>query len=463
MCGHFLNPDNDAYFIIWFKFSDGTTKTMAKSAALKVWMEGGEIDGVKFTNFGQNLVTKGQSIKVDLISVEGLKKNVKKIWDYDIVVIGTWDGAGARNSLDQTCNYPDANLISEFKKYKQSRYGLIASHDTISIFTGNKFGLGLMKDDFLVKVGGRGVNRTDEVDVDVKGVPMITNWRRGSTIVDVVKWGQVIDYPWNLSGRELHIPSTHTYGNLAMGDIWMTLRWVNSSADRPFLYDKTGYPEGCDIAYLSTNNNTAMIQTGHSNCNSTDDERKVWANLIYSLKQRTYKTVRFDHSCVDEDEPVTPTCSCLRYENNLFDMTCEGYDRETLYMYRVEGFDKNNALVGKSPDMEINTASNFSYFVYKIDTSATIDKNVLFQSGTKTAATGEESVRVHGNYAAGRFVHILGVDESGNLSPPLDYNLHEKCFLITHTNAFTDSQTRNTQSLPHIVRLFIGMAFVDII
>uniref|UniRef100_UPI00261F0AC5 four helix bundle protein n=1 Tax=uncultured Capnocytophaga sp. TaxID=159273 RepID=UPI00261F0AC5 len=41
--------------------------------------------------------------------------------------------------------------------------------------------------------------------------------------------------------------------------------------------------------YLTTWNNTAMIQTGHSNGESTEDERKVLANTLFYLKQLTNK------------------------------------------------------------------------------------------------------------------------------------------------------------------------------
>ena len=35
--------------------------------------------------------------------------------------------------------------------------------------------------------------------------------------------------------------------------------------------------------YLSTYNNTAMIQTGHSNCQATSDEQKIIANTIFFM------------------------------------------------------------------------------------------------------------------------------------------------------------------------------------
>ena len=58
--------------------------------------------------------------------------------------------------------------------------------------------------------------------------------------------------------------------------------------------------------YLTTWNNTAMIQTGHSNGNSTEDERKVLANTLFYLKQLTHKTEILDNSARDIADPNKP-------------------------------------------------------------------------------------------------------------------------------------------------------------
>ena len=58
--------------------------------------------------------------------------------------------------------------------------------------------------------------------------------------------------------------------------------------------------------YLTTWNNTAMIQTGHSNGESTEDERKVLANTLFYLKQLTKKTEILDNSARDIADPNKP-------------------------------------------------------------------------------------------------------------------------------------------------------------
>ena len=95
-----------------------------------------------------------------------------------------------------------------------------------------------------------------------------------------------------------------------MGNIWMEFTGTEE-------YDKLnlGYlkkenlqnaPKGPEYNYkyyLTTWNNTAMIQTGHSNGESTEDERKVLANTLFYLKQLTKKTEVLDNSARDIADP----------------------------------------------------------------------------------------------------------------------------------------------------------------
>ena len=85
-------------------------------------------------------------------------------------------------------------------------------------------------------------------------------------------------------------------------------------------YDRRGYaflekmnfenapktPEYNYKYYLTTWNNTAMIQTGHSMGQSTEDERKVLANTLFYLKQLIHKTEILDNSARDIADPNKP-------------------------------------------------------------------------------------------------------------------------------------------------------------
>ena len=73
-------------------------------------------------------------------------------------------------------------------------------------------------------------------------------------------------------GTKLKIPTSHVYGQVAGGDVWLT-------------FDNIGTP--AKSIYLSTYGNNAFIQTGHSNGSATEDEQKIIANIIfYTMSQR---------------------------------------------------------------------------------------------------------------------------------------------------------------------------------
>ena len=96
---------------------------------------------------------------------------------------------------------------------------------------------------------------------------------------------------------------------LLIGNVWMefiehSISYVleNNVEKNPDIL-----PKGPNYNYyLTTWNNTAMIQTGHSNGESTEDERKVLANTLFYLKQLTHKTEILDNSARDLENPNKP-------------------------------------------------------------------------------------------------------------------------------------------------------------
>jgi len=113
--------------------------------------------------------------------------------------------------------------------------------------------------------------------------------------------------------------------NVAKGNVWMefidTERFeADSGWQKEVNFDtlpKT--PEYNYKYYLTTWNNTAMIQTGHSQGKSTEDERKVLANTLFYLKQLTHKTEILDNSARDIADPNKP-------ENIVYKVDEQGND-----------------------------------------------------------------------------------------------------------------------------------------
>ena len=96
-----------------------------------------------------------------------------------------------------------------------------------------------------------------------------------------------------------------------IGNVWMELTngnyWDEVSEIKNDQQAQQELPQDMSLKYyLTTWNNTAMIQTGHSNGESTEDERKVLANTLFYLKQLTHKTEILDNSARDIADPNKP-------------------------------------------------------------------------------------------------------------------------------------------------------------
>ena len=108
------------------------------------------------------------------------------------------------------------------------------------------------------------------------------------------------------------------------GNVWMELTegnyWDEFSEIKNDEQARRELPQDMNLKYyLTTWNNTAMIQTGHSNGQSTEDERKVLANTLFYLKQLTHKTEILDNSARDIADPNKP-------ENIVYKVDEQGND-----------------------------------------------------------------------------------------------------------------------------------------
>ena len=97
-----------------------------------------------------------------------------------------------------------------------------------------------------------------------------------------------------------------------IGNVWMELTdgnyWDHSLSEiQSEEQARNELPQDMNHRYyLTTWNNTAMIQTGHSSGESTEAERKVLANTLFYLKQLTHKTEILDNSARDIADPNKP-------------------------------------------------------------------------------------------------------------------------------------------------------------
>ena len=172
--------------------------------------------------------------------------------------------------------------------------------------------------------------------------------------------------------------------------------------------------------YLTTWNNTAMIQTGHSNGNSTEDERKVLANTLFYLKQLTKKTEVLDNSARDIADPNNPSnIATVINENNSTNVKFRRpEDNGSTYEYYVKGLDGSREFTSDTKSATITTG--VKKYKYIIDENPTLSKELIAEAGTEYESRGENEEIAIGNIVyndnRAKYIHIYAIDGAGNTS-----------------------------------------------
>ena len=168
--------------------------------------------------------------------------------------------------------------------------------------------------------------------------------------------------------------------------------------------------------YLTTWNNTAMIQTGHSNGNSTEDERKILANTLFYLKQLTKKTEILDNSARDLENPNKPgNISTAVNEDNTTNIKFRRpEDNGSTYEYYVKGLEGAREFTSDTKSATITTGvKKYKYQV--VDGSADPTEGEWREVET----TGDNESLPIGNInytGTPKYIHIKAIDGAGNES-----------------------------------------------
>ena len=176
-------------------------------------------------------------------------------------------------------------------------------------------------------------------------------------------------------------------------------------------------PKGINYNYyLTTWNNTAMIQTGHSNGQSTEDERKVLANTLFYLKQLTHKKEILDNSARDLENPNKPVniTTAVNEDNTTNIRFRRPEDNGSTYEYYVKGLDGDREFTSETKSATITTG--VKKYKYQV-----VEETADFVEGgwREVETTGEnESINIGDiNYTGTpKYIHIKSVDGAGNES-----------------------------------------------
>lgn len=337
-----------------------------------------DIDSVHINNFNNNPETY-------LLDENGS-------WKYDVLFFGSSDCNSFIDLSESSYNC--------LQSYIDSGRGVLFGHDTLTLNFGHQY---------FCKFA-------DQLGLLVK----VDNTVIGSTSVSVVNIGTLTNFPWTIRGT-LDIPACHSYGQYVGGTLegkeWMTL-------NAPQLIDEeTGAHSNF---YLVTNNNLGMIQTGHSNGQATDDERKVLANTLFYLHQLSNLTTAKDSSFYDVDAPDMPNVTAGDISGMTVPLSMDSRDNATVYEYYIAA--DPNTDQGEIVNSNVVTETAFADmkgFVVEVSESGQpspelieYDENnehiinvIPCDSEGKLSAAAE--IPDHGKQY---YIHVFAVDNADNIS-----------------------------------------------
>ena len=214
----------------------------AYSTNLQTWMN----------NYGAGI------IKVTPVSIENFNSSPSTYlgtsgnWKYHVVVFGFSD-CNSNKDLSASA----ASLVS---KYLDEQGSVIFGHDTLLLSgCGGHPNFNSLAGYLNMELGATG------------------SWSDyASTRLRFKKSGVYTEHPYKIGtiNSTINIKITHVSGQIAHGDVWIVLDGVSDPVKN---------------IYLSTYDNSAFIQTGHTSGYATDEEQKLLANIMFYMYAKKYE------------------------------------------------------------------------------------------------------------------------------------------------------------------------------
>ena len=370
----------------------GNTITLPISASIKKWME--EPKAQYPNGYGMGL------IQIDIVPLSVYSSNPNETlknsngdYKYDVFAIGIADCNGY-----ETITAEAGEAIGDFI---ESGRGVFFGHDTVY-----------------------SDSRQTIADVAEKYMNMkvVSGTSYRDSVVRITKKGLLTNFPHNIGevGSLLNIPLSHTSNQVpnSIQDNWLIFNNGTSSDVRNF--------------YLTTYNNMAMSQTGHSTGQATEDEQKVLANTLFYLNQLSNDNFLDDYSGQDVKAPNIPSIKTVHWTNgNLEVYLNEAQDNGSEYKYYVKSENKENEIAISNVVTETIT-SGVKGYSYVIDKNPTTEPDNTIEL-TNTSENISYSLSDDDKIL---YIHVKAIDNVGNVSETLHYKVED-------TNAPTLNVTNN--------------------
>lgn len=352
-------------------------------------------------------------------------KNAQGNYQYDVIMFGSWD-ENYRKILNQ-------DGYNATKTFLDSGRGVLFGHDTIAQNNSHK---PLGTDHFLEFRDALGIGIPESQKTG--GTYWETAWTAmtGSAKIKIINDNYLMKYPFELQNQlVLNIPYSHS---LELSDKNVGITWAefteisgSGSLDNP-IYDDGIWRSGW---YLKTNNNVAMIQTGHSNSRSSEEERKILANTLYNLAQVSVDNNATDYSVLDDKSPEKPNAIIRCGRDDTLNIKLDAKDKGKEYQFYVEADTRDNGLQ-TSDVVKEDIVSNIAGYFYEVTDSPTTNLETRVESLKDEygridpseydfyVAPDDDSVdyetavltTISEKNTSEKYVHVLAVDRANNIS-----------------------------------------------
>ena len=406
--------------------TDLAGKVEKSSASLKEWVK----------DYGMGLIDV-DSINQNDFDADPQKwlKNSDGTYKYDVIAVGFWN-------IGETEQHLSDNSIEYIREFIQSGRGVLTGHHHLGLWDLNS-GMNRLKDEFGVKfVVETDWDKRDNLSEEEKSkidyiLPEVSKNRYSSRYwynsdkVKAEKKGLLLNYPYNISeeGRIFNIPFSHNANDFVTGDVWLSFIPGNGyygNNDEP-VKNITQLPDGTvgtKSAYLSTYNNTALIQTGHSGLTNgtliaTEDEKKILVNTLFYLNQLSNENYLDDYSGQDINAPNMPQIYEHKFtEDGFIELNFNSViDNGSTYEYYVESQNKDNNNLTLSNVITETITSGLKGYSYVVDNNPnTVPDNTIEQSTNET-------LKIKTNNNDELYVHIKAIDNVGNSSETYHYRV----------------------------------------
>jgi len=323
-------------------------------------------------------------------------KNASGQYQYDVIMFGSWD----RNNNKDLTN----GSAESVRNFLNSGRGVLFGHDTQVLFGPEPYWIN----------NPIFCTLSDKTNLYIPTYN--ANLARGSIRIEVVNNGFLLRYPHHIPyGSVLNIPFAHSSVQYARGVVWMSYpEPLEGMFTGPVIIQNGGTND----FYLTTWNNAALIQTGHSNGESTIGEREIIANTLWYLAQFTTDRNTRVCSAPDIDAPDRPTVKRQTTTCSKIDITSK--DNGTLYKFYVKAINMvDYSDTCKSNIIELVNKSGLKGFHILENNNPVSVPDI---SSAPFFAAKDNQLLIYTIQVMSRYVHIQAVDSAGNLSAVFTLN-----------------------------------------